>query len=185
MGAITDIKEIQKLVEKFGNGEYEIKVKNGKIIKIKQKDNFTPFQKTVEFLSNYKDLKNRMEYLKNSLNDIELKKIYSINEIKATNKENLSDLEKIEIIKGERLKEIENIKGLLDFIDYGLSFIEGEKYQEIISLIYFKKFRIEGVANKIGIDESTVKRNKNLLVEKIAANLFQNDIIEKLNKLIS
>ena len=44
MGAITDIKEIQKLVEKFGNGEYEIKVKNGKIIKIKQKDNFTPFQ---------------------------------------------------------------------------------------------------------------------------------------------
>ena len=145
----------------------------------------TPYQRTERLLVNYNNLKNRKEYLKNSLNSIELKKIYSINEIKATNKDNLSDLEKIEIIKSERIKEIENINGLIEFIDYGLSFIQGKKYEEVISLIYFQHFRIEGVANKLGIDESTVKRNKSLLVEEIATNLFQNDILEKLSKLIS
>jgi hypothetical protein len=118
------------------------------------------------------------------LDNIELKKIYSINEIKATNKDNLSDVEKIEMIKEERIKEIHEIDYLVDFIDYGLSFVQDDKYKEIIDLIYFKKFKIEGVANKLGIDESTVKRNKSLLVEKIASNLFQNDILEKLNKLI-
>ena len=183
--ATKDIKELQKIMEKLGNGEYEIKIKDGKIIKINQEENLTPYQRTERLLVNYNNLKNRKEYLKNSLNSIELKKIYSINEIKATNKDNLSDLEKIEIIKSERIKEIENINGLIEFIDYGLSFIQGKKYEEIISLIYFQHFRIEGVANKLGIDESTVKRNKSLLVEEIATNLFQNDILEKLNKLIS
>ena len=179
--ATKDIKELQKIIEKLGNGEYEIKIKDGKIIKINQEENLTPYQRTERLLVNYNNLKNRKEYLKNS----ELKKIYSINEIKANNKDNLSDLEKIEIIKNERIKEIENINGLIEFIDYGLSFIQGKKYEEIISLIYFQHFRIEGVANKLGIDESTVKRNKSLLVEEIATNLFQNDILEKLNKLIS
>ena len=107
--ATKDIKELQKIIEKLGNGEYEIKIKDGKIIKINQEENLTPYQRTERLLVNYNNLKNRKEYLKNSLNSIELKKIYSINEIKATNKDNLSDLEKIEIIKNERIKEIENI----------------------------------------------------------------------------
>jgi hypothetical protein len=179
-----EYKELQKTIEKLDNGVYEICIKNGQIIKINKEKNLTPYQKTEYFLSNYPGLKNRKEYLKKSLDNIELKKIYSINEIKATNKDNLSDVEKIEMIKEERIKEIGEIDYLVDFIDYGLSFVQDDKYKEIIDLIYFKKFKIEGVANKLGIDESTVKRNKSLLVEKIASNLFQNDILEKLNKLI-
>ena len=180
-----EYKELQKTIEKLDNGVYEICIKNGRITKINKEKNLTPYQKTEYFLSNYPALKNRKEYLKKSLDNIELKKIYSINEIKATNKDNLSDVEKIEMIKEERIKEIHEIDYLVDFIDYGLSFVQDDKYKEIIDLIYFKKFKIEGVANKLGIDESTVKRNKSLLIEKIASNLFQNDILEKLNKLIS
>ena len=179
-----EYKELHKTIEKLDNGVYELCVKEGKVIRINKERNLTPYQKTEYFLSNYPSLKNRKEYLKKSLDNIELKKIYSINEIKATNKDNLSDVEKIEMIKEERIKEIGEIDYLVDFIDYGLSFIENDKYKEIIDLIYFKKFKLECVADKLGIDESTVKRNKSLLVEKIASNLFQNDILEKLNKLI-
>ena len=101
-----EYKELQKTIEKLDNGVYEICIKNGQITKINKEKNLTPYQKTEYFLSNYPGLKNRKEYLKKSLDNIELKKIYSINEIKATNKDNLSDVEKIEMIKEERIKEI-------------------------------------------------------------------------------
>ena len=55
-----------------------------------------------------------------------------MSEIKATNKDNLSDVEKIEMIKEERIKEIHEIDYLVDFIDYGLSFVQDDKYKEII-----------------------------------------------------
>ena len=127
-----EYKELQKTIEKLDNGVYEICIKNGRITKINKEKNLTPYQKTEYFLSNYPGLKNRKEYLKKSLDNIELKKIYSINEIKATNKDNLSDVEKIEMIKEERIKEIHEIDYLVDFIDYGLSFVQDDKYKEII-----------------------------------------------------
>ena len=72
-----------------------------------EKKELTPYQKTVKLLKNYKYYKNRIEYLKNNLDNIEIKKRYSIGEIKAVNNNNLSEMERKEIIKEERLKEIE------------------------------------------------------------------------------
>ena len=148
-----------------------------------EKKELTPYQKTIELLKNYNHFKNRIEYLKNNLDNIEIKKKYSIGEIKATNNNNLSELEKIEIIKEERLKEIELLKELINFTDYGLSSIEKEKYKEIVPMMYFEKLKIEEIAEKFNVDERTVKRNRNLLVNIIASNLFESEILQKIKNI--
>ena len=62
---------------------------------LKEKDGekkvLTPYQKTIKLLKNYRYYKNRIEYLKNNLDNIEIKKKYSIGEIKAVNNNNLSE----------------------------------------------------------------------------------------------
>lgn len=147
-----------------------------------EKKELTPYQKTIELLKNYNHFKNRVEYLKNNLDNIEIKKKYSIGEIKAVNNKNLSEMEKREIIKEERLKEIEFFEYGINLIDYGLSSIEDEKYKEIISLIYFEKLRIEDIAEKFSVDTSTIKRNRNKLVETMSLSIFDSEILKDLIK---
>jgi len=146
------------------------------------KNILTPYEKTIKLLKNYKYYKNRVEYLKNNLDNIEIKKKYSIGEIKAVNNKNLSEMEKREIIKEERLKEIEFFEYGINLIDYGLSSIEDEKYKEIISLIYFEKLRIEDIAEKFSVDTSTIKRNRNKLVETMSLSIFDSEILKDLIK---
>lgn len=147
-----------------------------------EKKELTPYQKTVKLLKNYRYYKNRIEYLKNNLDNIEIKKRYSIGEIKAVNNNNLSEMEKKEIIKEERLKEIEFFEYGINLIDYGLSSIEEEKYKEIIPLIYFEKLRMEDVAEKFNVDTSTIKRNRNKLVETMSLYIFDSEILKDLIK---
>ena len=147
-----------------------------------EKKELTPYQKTIELLKNYNHFKNRIEYLKNNLDNIEIKKKYSIGEIKATSNNNLSELEKIEIIKEERLKEIELLKELINFTDYGLSSIEKEKYKEIVPMMYFEKLKIEKIAEKFNVDTSTIKRNRNKLVEIMSLSIFDSEILKDLIK---
>ena len=146
------------------------------------KNILTPYEKTIKLLKNYKYYKNRVEYLKNNLDNIEIKKKYSIGEIKAVNNKNLSEMEKREIIKEERLKEIEFFEYGINLIDYGLSSIEDEKYKEIISLIYFEKLRIEDITEKFSVDTSTIKRNRNKLVETMSLSIFDSEILKDLIK---
>lgn len=91
-------------------------------------------------------------------------------------------MEKREIIKEERLKEIEFFEYGINLIDYGLSSIEDEKYKEIISLIYFEKLRIEDIAEKFSVDTSTIKRNRNKLVEIISFSIFDSEFLKGLIK---
>ncbi|WP_338963064.1 hypothetical protein KSU11_01205 [Fusobacterium nucleatum] len=147
-----------------------------------EKKELTPYQKTVKLLKNYRYYKNRIEYLKNNLDNIEIKKRYSIGEIKAVNNNNLSEMERKEIIKEERLKEIEFFEYGINLIDYGLSSIEEEKYKEIIPLIYFEKLRMEDVAEKFNVDTSTIKRNRNKLVETMSLYIFDSEILKDLIK---
>lgn len=153
---------------------------------LKEKDGtenkvLTPYQKTIKLLKSYRYYKNRIEYLKNNLDNIEIKKKYSIGEIKAVNN-NLSEMEKKEIIKEERLKEIEFFEYGINLIDYGLSSIEDEKYKEIIPLIYFEKLKMEDVAEKFSVDTSTIKRNRNKLVEIMSLSIFDSEILKDLIK---
>ena len=147
-----------------------------------EKKELTPYQKTVKLLKNYIYYKNRIEYLKNNLDNIEIKKRYSIGEIKAVNNNNLSEMERKEIIKEERLKEIEFFEYGINLIDYGLSSIEDEKYKEIIPLIYFEKLRMEDVAEKFSVDTSTIKRNRNKLVEIMSFSIFDSEFLKGLIK---
>lgn len=154
---------------------------------LKEKDGtekkvLTPYQKTIKLLKSYRYYKNRIEYLKNNLDNIEIKKKYSIGEIKAVNNNNLSEMERKEIIKEERLREIEFFEYGINLIDYGLSSIEDEKYKEIISLIYFEKLRIEDIAEKFSVDTSTIKRNRNKLVEIISFSIFDSEFLKGLIK---
>ena len=146
------------------------------------KNILTPYQKTIKLLKSYRYYKNRIEYLKNNLDNIEIKKKYSIGEIKAVNNNNLSEMERKEIIKEERLKEIEFFEYGINLIDYGLSSIEEEKYKEIIPLIYFEKLRMEDVAEKFNVDTSTIKRNRNKLVEIMSLSIFDSEILKDLIK---
>ena len=148
-----------------------------------EKKELTPYQKTIELLKNYNHFKNRIEYLKNNLDNIEIKKKYSIGEIKAVNNNNLSEMERKEIIKEERLREIEFLKELINFTDYGLSSIEKEKYKEMVPMMYFEKLKIDEIAEKFNVDERTVKRNRNLLVNIIASNLFESEILQKIKNI--
>lgn len=147
------------------------------------KNTLTPYKKTIELLKNRNHFQNRIEYLKNNLDNIEIKKKYSIGEIKATNNANLSEIEKIEIIKEERLKEIELLKELINFTDYGLTSIEKEKYKDIIPMMYFDKIKIEDIAEKFDVDERTIKRNRNSLVNTIANNLFESEFLQKIKNI--
>ena len=147
-----------------------------------EKKELTPYQKTIKLLKSYRYYKNRIEYLRNNLNNIEIKKKYSIGEIKAANNSNLSEMERKEIIKEERLKEIEFFEYGINLIDYGLSSIEEEKYKDIIPLIYFEKLRIEDVAEKFNVDTSTIKRNRNKLVEIMSLSIFDSEILKDLIK---
>lgn len=147
-----------------------------------EKKVLTPYQKTIKLLKSYRYYKNRIEYLKNNLDNIEIKKKYSIGEIKAVNNNNLSEIERKEIIKEERLKEIEFFEYGINLIDYGLSSIEEEKYKEIIPLIYFEKLRMEDVAEKFNVDTSTIKRNRNKLVETMSLSIFDSEILKDLIK---
>ena len=154
---------------------------------LKEKDGpemkeLTPYQKTIKLLKSYRYYKNRIEYLRNNLDNIEIKKKYSIGEIKAANNSNLSEMERKEIIKEERLKEIEFYEYGINLIDYGLSSIEEEKYKEIIPLIYFEKLRMEDVAEKFSVDTSTIKRNRNKLVEIMSLSIFDSEILKDLIK---
>ena len=147
-----------------------------------EKKVLTPYQKTIKLLKSYRYYKNRIEYLKNNLDNIEIKKKYSIGEIKAVNNNNLSEMERKEIIKEERLREIEFFEYGINLIDYGLSSIEGEKYKDIIPLIYFEKLRMEDVAEKFSVDTSTIKRNRNKLVEIMSLSIFDSEILKDLIK---
>ena len=147
-----------------------------------EKKELTPYQKTIKLLKSYRYYKNRIEYLRNNLDNIEIKKKYSIGEIKAANNSNLSEMERKEIIKEERLKEIEFFEYGNNLIDYGLSSIEEEKYKEIIPLIYFEKLRMEDVAEKLSVDISTIKRNRNKLVEIMSLSIFDSEILKDLIK---
>ena len=81
------------------------------------------------------------------------------------------------------MKEIELLKELVNFTDYGLSSIEKEKYKDIIPMMYFVKIKIEDIAEKFDVDERTIKRNRNSLVNMIANNLFESEFLQKIKNI--
>ena len=72
---------------------------------------------------------------------------------------------------------------MINFTDYGLTSIEKEKYKDIIPMMYFDKIKIEDIAEKFDVDERTIKRNRNSLVNTIANNLFESEFLQKIKNI--
>lgn len=148
--------------------------------KRKKNTDLSEFQKTVKLLNSYKMLKTRVDYLKNNLNNIQIKKKYSIGEIKATSNDNLSEIDKIEIIKEKRLKEIDLLNSLITNIEQGLDYIKNNKYCDVIHLFYFERLSLEDIATKFDVDVSTIKRNKSKMIFDMTCCMFGDEIIKKI-----
>ena len=52
----------------------------------------------------------------------------------------------------------------------------------LIPLIYFEKLRMEDVAEKFSVDTSTIKRNRNKLVEIMSFSIFDSEFLKGLIK---
>lgn len=162
--------EIKKLIRE------EIKKHTKEIITIANDENI--FHKVENMLKNYNRFKNRIHILQQELENIIIKKQVNYGIIFSNQHEHLSETEKIEIKKEEIKKSINQYEGLINLIDFGLNEIKNDKYLDIIKLKYFEKNTNEEIAEKLNIEERTVRRNKNRLVEELTAIIFPDEILK-------
>ncbi len=69
-------------------------------------------------------------------------------------------------------KKIYRDQSEIDEIDFALSAISGDEYYPAVALKYFNGKTDEMIAEEINCDQSTVRRNKNRLVRKLAIKLY-------------
>lgn len=69
-------------------------------------------------------------------------------------------------------KKIYRDQSEIDEIDFALSAINGDEYYQAVALKYFEGKTDEMIAEEINCDQSTVRRNKNRLVRKLAIKLY-------------
>lgn len=142
----------------------------------------TIFRKTELLLKKYKSFKKRIGVLNQQLENVQLRKCVTFGEIRVENKEYLSEYEKIENKKIEIKKSIGMYEAVISLIEQGLESIKDDKYYSIIEMRYLDRVKIEEIAEKIGVDESTVKRNKNRLIDEISLVIFETEILKDIFK---
>lgn len=142
----------------------------------------TIFRKTELLLKKYKSFKKRIRVLNQQLENVQLRKCVTFGEIRVENKEYLSEYEKIENKKIEIKKSIGMYAAVISLIEQGLESIKDDKYYSIIEMRYLDRVKIEEIAEKIGVDESTVKRNKNRLIDEISLVIFETEILKDIFK---
>ena len=91
-----------------------------------------------------------------------------------------SNLEKVEDKIHELEVSIEKIKDKLDLINAALDYVKDDKHDKIIEIKYFEKKINNLITEVLGVDEKTVKRNKNRLVEIISIWIFLDEILNKI-----
>lgn len=60
----------------------------------------------------------------------------------------------------------------IEEIDFALQAIANDEYYKVIEMRYFKGMKDEEIAESVSCDPSTVRRNKNRLIRKIAVKLY-------------
>jgi len=76
-----------------------------------------------------------------------------------------------------RIVSMERTKREIQRIERALETIQDDEYYDIIPLKYFDNCTIEEIAERLGKDESTVRRNKNRLINKLKVVLFGADAL--------
>ena len=155
-------------------------LKNDKDFKIQK--NLTSFQKTEKLLYELKFLKGALEVKREKLaglkNDPVLlsKRETGVN-VQAT-KKYLPEIEKIENMIENCENEIKRLEHVVNMTENALKNIEDDKYYKIIELKYFEEMTLEYAAGKFNVDITTIKRNKNRLINRLRTLIFSDNVIQ-------
>ena len=169
---------VKKAVE---NSILELKRQN-LIVEGKQ----SPFQKTETLLFNVNNFKAVIKAKVEEINELRQyglrKKSTSITSFSGNTGliEVKSDAEKIE----EKIEMIEfNIsttRSFIRIIDTAVDTLKDDPYYDLINLRYFKGYSTEDIAEHFDCDVTTVRRNKNRLINLLQIRLFSDEVIQEI-----
>lgn len=140
----------------------------------------TSFQKTETLLYNYNGLKSSVgeklkyiEMLKTEGMDQKSKGITILPSNPQFDSRN--EIEKRDDKVEKLYQSMEKTNEYLQVIDNALMKISKDPYFEIIRMKYFDEMTREDIACDLGVDVSTVTRNKNRLINSMRISLFSDD----------
>lgn len=168
-------KDIDRIADKILE-----KMRNDKEIKAEKQ--LTPFQKTEKLLYELKFLKGAIEVKRERLSGLHnapvllSKKETGVN-VQST-KKYLAEVEKIENMIENCENEIKRLEHVISMTERALKNIEDDRYYKIIELKYFEEMTLEYVAEKFGVDERTIRRQKNRLINRLRALIFSDNVIQ-------
>lgn len=146
----------------------------------------TPFQKTETLLFNYNNFKAAVKDSEDQINEIRgiglAKKSKSITSFTGDGGfiEVKSDMEKAEE-KIEAIQfRIQTTKNFIRIIDDALDVLKDDPYYDLIGLRYFKGYSTEDIAEHFDCDVTTVRRNKNRLINLLQIRLFSDEVIQEI-----
>ena len=173
-------KQLELITKKTTESVFEVLRKNGFEIKEKK----TVFQKTEQLLYLIPQLKEAIDHNKERIKDL---KKYGISKggsavhvVPQTTplREDVSDKIKREIENLQQRNYI--INSQIKWVNGILNTIRSDKFFEIIELKYYNGKTHEEIAEYFNCDESTVRRNKNRLINRIKTLLFPSDSVSEL-----
>ena len=147
-----------------------------------------PYQKTERLLSMYSGLKLSINRKKSQLEKLEkhgtIPLTMGISErVDGGVVDYKSEVERQEERKETLINEIDYFQKTVDLIDAGLECIKADKYYRIIELKYFNKKNLNEIAEEFQVDISTIKRNKNRLINEIVHIFITEKELKKLNEI--
>ena len=146
-----------------------------------------PYQKTERLLSMYTGLKLSINRKKSQLEKLEkhgaIPLTMGISErVDGGVVEYKSEVERQEERKEKLINEIDYFQKTVDLIDAGLECIKADKYYRIIELKYFNKKSLEEIAEDFQVEERTIRRNRNRLINEIVDIFISKKDLQGLTK---
>lgn len=147
----------------------------------------TTYQKTETLLYNYNDFKSAIEDKKEQIKIIASsgidKKSKSITSFSSGGYFESKDEEEKAFEQIERIqRSISVTENFIKVIDEAVNKLANDPYYEIINLKYFEKKTRKEIAEYFEVDERTITRNKNKLINSLKINLFSDDVIIEMIK---
>lgn len=146
----------------------------------------SPFQKTETLLFNYNSFKSVIKEKENQIEELRkfglCKKSTSITSFSGDSGliEMKSDAEKLE----EKIEMIEftmaTTRNFVAIIDDAIATLQDDPYYDLIRLRYFESCTTEEIAEYFCCDVSTVRRNKNRLINMLKIRLFSDEVIQQI-----
>ena len=94
-----------------------------------------------------------------------------------------SEVEKQEDRKEKLRNEIDYFEKTMELIDNTLETVKLDRYYRIIELKYFNKKNLNEIAEEFQVDISTIKRNKNRLINEIVHIFITEKELKKLTEI--